>query len=84
MEGVLVGAGDQAADEQVLAFDAGGGHRPVVVARSLGSVAGRAAFEYRAREGLVGADRGAGGGGDRVVARDDRHVGESGPGGLGA
>ena len=37
-EGVLVRAGDQPADEQVLAVDAGGGHSPVAVSRALGPV----------------------------------------------
>src|SRR4029450_10554489 len=72
VEGVLVGAGDQPADEQVLAVDAGGGHRPVAVARPFGSVAAGAALEHRVRHGLISADRRAGRGTDRVVAGDDR------------
>ena len=78
VEGVLARAGDQPADQQGLAFDAGGGHRPVAVAGSLGPVSARAPLERRVLHRLVCPDDRAGGQGDLVVARDDRHVGQPG------
>jgi hypothetical protein len=41
-----------------------------------------AALEHRVVDGLIGADRRAGGQGELVVARDDRHIRQPGPGRL--
>jgi hypothetical protein len=80
VKGELVRAGDQAADEQVLAFDGGGGHCPVAVAGAFGPVPAGPAFEHGILDGLISPDRGAGRHRDLVVARDNRHVRQPGPG----
>ena len=63
-------------------MDRGDGHRPVAVARAFGPVPARAPLEHGVRHGLIGPGHRAGRQGNLVVTRDDRHVGEPGPGGL--
>jgi hypothetical protein len=78
VERVLVRAGDQPADQQVLALDPGRGHRPVAVARAFGPVPARAPLEHGVRHGRISPDHRAGRQGNLVVTRDDRHIGKPG------
>jgi hypothetical protein len=80
VEGELIRAGDQPADQQVLALDRRDGHRPVAVARAFRPVPARAPLEHGVRHGLISSGHRAGRQGNLVVTRDDRHVGEPGPG----
>jgi hypothetical protein len=77
VEGQIVRAGDQAADEQDVPRARGGGQRPVREPGALGPVPARAPLEDRVPDRLVRADDGPGRQGEAEVARDDRHVGQA-------
>src|ERR1022692_967826 len=78
VEGELVRAGEQPADQQELPRAGGGGQRPVADPGSLGPGPAGAPLEDGIGDGLLSADGGAGRGGDLVVAGDDEHVGQAG------
>ena len=74
VEGQVVRAGDQAADEQEVPRAAGGDQRPVREPGTLGPVPARSPLEDRVSDRLVSPDDGPGRQGDAEVAGDDRHV----------